>query len=547
MAKIPYDQLKILLVDPQRPFQMMMKGILSNFGVKSIDFADTGEAAVRMCKSQTFNILLVEYNLGTNKNGRQLLEELRTLRLIKPDALFIVISGETNRAVVLGTMEMQPDDYIIKPFSQRLLDNRIQKAWAKRQALSPIHYCVQKSDYKRAIVACKTLISKKSRYSAYCLQMMTEFMCKEQRYQDAAAILKTVLKERDLLWAKLNLARAYRGLEQFDDAQTLLMSVLSLQPANIDAIDLLAEVQLASGESKEAQVTLKRGIDISPHSMKRHQQMIDIATTNDDYMLIKDCYGKLLLLSRRSVHAGTANLCNYLRSIIVAVENCDENTEVYKLQNELTNTLQRAKTEEGRYLTYQYATLEGVIQAQLHSAKGENLRAKKILMEAIQPFCDEDENWELPDDLAPDTCITLIKVHDYDLATTFSEQLPAECQIALNIKSKLESEPVATRHQRFNQITKAGIEAYTTKDNLLALELFQQAIQLSPVNSSAALNLIQVQVNLMQEHKKYIKLLMAETKDAFRLLNGVQLNRTHRTRYLAIKREFDEIVRNNNH
>ena len=328
MEKIPYNQLKVLLVDPQRPFQVMMKGILTNFGIKKIDFADNGEVAVRQCRGTSYNILLVEYNLGSNKNGRQLLEELRTLRLIKPDALFIVISGETNRAAVLGTMEMQPDDYIIKPFSQRLLDNRIQKAWAKRHAMSSIYYCLQKNDYPRAIIACKTQIKEKNRYSAFCLQMMTEFLCKESRYEEAMTVLNTVLKERTIVWAQINLARANLGLEHFDEAIALIQLVLKQQPTNVEAIDLLANIQLKSGESQLAQVTLSRSISISPYSMKRHTQMIEVATTNQDFNLIKDSYGKLLYLSRRSVHAGTDNLCNYLRSIVVAIENSDEKTQL---------------------------------------------------------------------------------------------------------------------------------------------------------------------------------------------------------------------------
>lgn len=542
MAQIPYEELSVLLVDPQRPFQMMMRGILNNFGVKKIEVADTGEAAVRACRDQSFHILLVEYNLGANKNGRQLLEELRTLRLIKPDALFLIISGETNRAIVLGTMEMQPDDYIIKPFSQRLLDNRLQKAWAKRHALSPIYYCLQKGDYKRAIVACRTLIKEKNRYSAYCLQMMTEFMCKQAQYKEAETVLNSILKDRDLPWAKINLARAYLGLGKFDDAQTLLKAVLLQQSANVEALDLLAQIQLESGNGPQAQETLKTSITISPHSMKRHQLMIEVATKNGDYNLIKDSYGKLLQLSRRSVHAGTSNLCNYLRSIIVAVENCEEKNDVYKLQNELTNTLQRAKAEEGRNLAYQYSTFEGVVQAQLHAAKGENLKAKKMLMEAITPFCDANDNWDLPDELAPDTCITLVHISDFDLAARFAQQLPGDC----SIKTQVEGDQMLTRHQEFNKITKAGIDAYTQEDNLTALELFQQAIQLSPVNSGAALNLVQVQIRLMQEHKKYVAMLMSECKETFRLLNGVKLSSSHHNRYAKIKRDFDELVKRHN-
>jgi len=546
MDKIPYDQLKFLLVDPQRPFHMMMKGILANFGVKKLSFAETGEAAVRMCRAENFNVLLVEYNLGANKNGRQLLEEIRTLKLIKPDALFIIISGETSRAAVLGTMEMQPDDYIIKPFSQRLLDNRLQKAWSKRHAMSPIYYCLQKGDYLHAIAACKSLIKEKNRYSAFCLEMMTGFMCHEGQFEEAEVILNSVLKERDLQWAKINMARVHLGFNRCDQAMQILTAILSKQSTNVEALDLLAQVQLAAGNTPDAQTTLKRSIDISPLSMKRHQQMVDVATINGDLSLVKDSYGKLLQLSRRSVHAGTSNLSNYARSIIDVVENCEEKNDITKLQNELNITLQRAKTEEGRNLPYAYSSLEGVLQAQLQAAKGEKLKAKKTLMEAIHSFCDENDQWELPNELAPDTCLTLIHIDEIDLAKKFAAQLTDDAKVIAHINAKLTNEDSAKRHREFNKITKAGIEAYTNSNNLAALELFEQAIALSPVNSGAALNLFQVQTRLMQDHKKYIKPILPQCKETLRLLNGVRLTSAHAKRYTKIKREYDEILRRQN-
>ena len=543
MDKIPYEQLKVLLVDPQRPFQVMMKGILANFGVKKIELAENGEMAVRMCRSQPFNLLLVEYNLGTSKNGRQLLEELRALRLIKPDALFIVISGETNRAAVLGTMEMQPDDYIIKPFSQRLLDNRLQKAWLKRHVMSPIYYCLQKNEPKRAIQECKKLIKDKNRYRSFCIQMMTELLCDVKEYKEAALVLEAILKERDLVWAKINLARAYLGLGELEQSHTLLKSVLTKQTNNVEATDLLAQNLLKSGNSKLAQETLQRSISISPNSMKRHHQMINIATVNNDYIAIKDCYSKLLLLSRRSVHAGTDKLCDYLRSIIVAVKHSADKNDIYRLQSEITNTLQRAKPEEGRHLNYHFSIFEGIIQAQLHSTKGEHLKAKKILMEAISSFCDDDDKWDLPDDLAADVCLTLIEIDDLDLAKKFSKQVPENWPIRTKIDAQLAQAQNGERLQQFNKITKAGIEAYTKQNNLEALERFKEAIVLAPVNSGAALNLLQVQIVLMQQHKKHVKSLMSESKETLRLINGVKLNGTHKKRYTKIKRDFDELLR----
>ncbi len=542
LQKIPYNQLKVLLVDPQRPFQIMMKGILTNFGVKHVDFSDSGEAALRSCRAKDYQLLMVEYNLGS-KNGTQLLEELRALRLIKPTALFVVVSAETDRAIVLGTMEMAPDDYIIKPFSQRLLDSRLQKAWNKRQALSTIYQCLDKQDLPRAILACQTLIKEKNRYSAVILQMMTGLMCDVGQNSEAMKYLLPLLKERDLPWANLNLARAKLGLEEFADAEKILKALIKSQSTNVEAIDLLAKVQLANQQKEAARTTLERSVELSPYSMKRHQFMVEVAKANEDHGLVKDSYGQLLNLSRRSVHAGTNHLFNYTRSIIENVAHCEEPKEIYKLQNELTSTLHRAKAEEGRGLDFAFSALEGVIQAQLQSAKGESLISKKTLMEAIYQFCSEDDEWDLPDELAPDACITLINLNDFELASVFAKQLDENSDIAQDLHARLNDDSVTMAKAEFSKITRQGIEAYSGDDGLEALQLFKQALKLSPVNSGAVLNVAQAQIKLMQDKRKYVKLLSAECKESFRVLGGMKLSKSHQKRYNKLHQEYETLIK----
>lgn len=540
--KIAYQKLKVLLVDPQRPFQIMMKGILTNFGVTHVDFCDSGEAAVRQCRAKDYDLLLVEYNLGS-KNGRQLLEELRTLRLISPQAIFIIVSAETDRSIVLGTMELAPDDYIIKPFSQRLLDVRLQKAWSKRQAMKEIYQLADRKDYRQAIIVSKQQIKAKNRHTPFIIQMMTDFMCIEKQYDEVVTNLSAILKERDLPWATIALARAYFGLGKLALAEERLHELLSQNNTHVAALDLLAQIQLESDQLEQAKGTLQKSIELSPYSMTRHQSMVEIAKKNNDLIQIKESYGELLTLSRSSVHAGTDKLLDYTRSIIDTTTLCEEPKDFNKLQNELNSTLHRAKQEEGRNLNYHFSIIEGVIQAQYQSAKGENLLSKKTLMDAIHSFCDEDDQWALPEELAVDTCITLINIHDFDLAEKFVKSLPQDSDKTQRIMAHLADDTVSEKRTEFKQITRQGIEAYSKNNDAEALELFELALKLSPVNSGAILNVLQAQMKLIQSHKKYYKTLLTDCKDSFRLISGMKLSQAHQERLKKLKAEFEVILR----
>lgn len=77
---------RILLVNEQRSFQVMMKAMLINLGINRITYVNSAEEARRRCQKETFDIYLLDYELGGGENGRQLLESLRDQNLIPPRA-----------------------------------------------------------------------------------------------------------------------------------------------------------------------------------------------------------------------------------------------------------------------------------------------------------------------------------------------------------------------------------------------------------------------------------------------------------------------------
>ena len=65
---------RVLIVDDQRAFQLMFKGVLYSMGATNVAFAPTGEQALAKCAGVSYDILFVDYHLGVGKNGKQLLK-----------------------------------------------------------------------------------------------------------------------------------------------------------------------------------------------------------------------------------------------------------------------------------------------------------------------------------------------------------------------------------------------------------------------------------------------------------------------------------------
>ena len=107
----------VLVVDDIDTIRSAVKGMLQMLGCKDISTATNGERALEVCKHHEFDFILCDFNLGKGKDGYQLFEELKLRKLLKNNALFVLISAETAIQIIHGIVELQPDDYLLKPFS----------------------------------------------------------------------------------------------------------------------------------------------------------------------------------------------------------------------------------------------------------------------------------------------------------------------------------------------------------------------------------------------------------------------------------------------
>jgi len=130
-----YSTKRCLVIDDFPEIRGSLTRTLRTFGAKSVDTAADGEEAIRQCTGHKFDIVLCDYNLGAGKDGQQILEEVRFLRVLLMTSLFVMITGESSREMVLGALECQPDDYITKPYTQASLKLRLNKAIIRHEAL----------------------------------------------------------------------------------------------------------------------------------------------------------------------------------------------------------------------------------------------------------------------------------------------------------------------------------------------------------------------------------------------------------------------------
>ena len=111
------DPLRILLVEDSIQSMNLTKGMLHNLGIKQVYTAKDGAEGLDMIGSSegedSIDLVLCDW-IMPEMNG---IELLRQIRSCDPDLLFIMITGQADRASVTEAKAFGINAFLKKPFS----------------------------------------------------------------------------------------------------------------------------------------------------------------------------------------------------------------------------------------------------------------------------------------------------------------------------------------------------------------------------------------------------------------------------------------------
>ena len=539
-----YHKKKVLIVDDQRAFQVMLKAMLTNLGCDSVYFADTAEAAVKQCREISFDLLLVDYNLGSGKNGRQLLEFLRNHNLVSVDSMLFIVTGDNSRSMVLTALELEPDDYLMKPFSGHQLDTRVQRCYRKKSDLIDIYTALRNKEYDKTAAFCRRKLKEDTRYKNYCRNLMAEMLIRTERYDSAQVLLEKIVEQREFTWACITLGKVYFLQGHYEKAITTLEKVIKSNSLLIDAYEWLGRAYEAKGHPEKALSIVTRAAELAYHSVDRHKLLARLATDAQEFDMAKDSFGAILQLSRNSFYPAVEHLANYVRSILEAAKHTDDPHRRNRILQDVHSALFKGRQEEGRQEDFDFDMYEEICHARVHEAKGEMLKAKRCLLHAIEPILEQHENASTA--VLAESMFALAGIGEYEYAQAMADTL-ANRDVLDDVTSKTLKKVTQGEMKDtlavFNDLNKMGKQAYEHGDYEAARGYFDRALKKAPMNSGAAINKLQASIKLLITDKKQARKYTEECESCINTLEGVPLSGAHRDRFLALKTDFHQALR----
>lgn len=536
-----FEGKSILIVDDQKPFQVMMRGMLKGLDAEKVSVAQSGEAAIQKCSNHQYDIVFIDYNLGAGRNGRQLFEEIKERQLIPSTSIAILVTGEAQSTMVVGALEVLPDDYIVKPFSQALLLQRISKAWAKKQAFVPFYRTMESKNYPIALQIIDKIITKYPRYKATAFKYKAEVLLQLKDFNHLESFVDEILEKKRINWALIYKAKVLENNQRYLEAIKFAKEAVLQSKFNISAYDIITDCYLQTDEIKYAYDWVKSGIEKSPFSVSRQYKLSAVAKLNEDFEAsIKAC-NQVVDLTSHAFKKDYRHLLNHIRNIIDICELESDDIKKRKYNQEAIYALQKSKRDSSSFTKFKQEDFEAICLARLDSANGLNFKAKKEFFEFAGKY--ESDN-DFPMDLIADSISLMLKIGEFEKAVEYSQLIQkSEVELDTYTIDMITQAQVDAKDNMANVklLNQKGIERFTEGDLNAAAELFENSLKIAPMNTGSALNLLQVLIAMIEKQPKQKWSLLDRCKAVYKIVDGMPISESHQKRLDALSKQLKTI------
>lgn len=479
-----YIDKTFLLIDDFVEFRHSLKMMVEAIGATHICQASCGQEAIALYSQYQHDFILLDFNLGDGINGLQLLAELGFKDILRQDTIVILVTAETSLDMVMGAIDIRPDEYLAKPFTKVVLKQRLDRAFEKKDAIKPVYQCLNNKDYSMAISWCDKLISSSAKYQMACHRIKADCLLRLGKPQQAQEIYTTALASRALNWALLGRARCKVHRSMYIEAIGDFDKIIETNRFALEAYDQKAESLLAIGEYEDAYRILQQAVAISPNSAYRQRTTACLAIRYHDYDVAVIALRKVISLTR---HLSQKQPDDYL-----------------KLAQTLSLIHGGHMGQQSRRAPIELSRLLKVMQTEFSANK--QLLIAATIHQAIYDFMTGHENdgeikikqasarlEDLPDEFKPFLLDEII----------FAHKICSERPLVETLYQKWygdNASPVINENtSKANSFNRQGVSNFRQKDFEKAFLAFKAAYLNARDNVNITLNLMQVMVKLINK------------------------------------------------
>lgn len=479
--------MSVLVADDFGSFRNIVNGMLINLGVNNISLASSAQEVIDLCIERQFDVILCDYNIGEGRTGQHVLEEIRHKKYITRQTIFIIVSAEASRNIVMSAYDCEPDDYLMKPITAQMLGQRMARLLVQRHVFRPIYSALEANNDTAAIELLTDISLDETRHSIMAQKMLGELFIQKGAFKKAEKLYTKALEIRQLDWARLGLAKVKLHIGDAHIAGAWLDRIIEDNPLFLPAYDVLAQNWAARGDSELAQQTIERAVDVSPMSILRQKKLASLAVDNKDFTTAIKAYRNAIQLGKLSCHGGAEDGLAFANTVLLASQS--DNDLSPALLQEAVQSLEQV--QEYYDLDNDLLARTHIMASRLYSAQGNTALAEDRLCTADMAM----QRHGLGVDVELDRVGAILEMGDTTKADVLLQQLLqvySDDQSALEKLDVMLNEPVSQANlELVAKVNRDGISLYGQGDFDDAIACFDQARQLFPRHIGLLLNITQ--------------------------------------------------------
>ena len=480
---------RILIIDDQSLSQSYLRYALEQLGYQNLSYSDRAQTALGLCRQNSYDLVICAYNLPKGKDGFQLFEELKSSGLQKLSCGIIFISAETDPALVHSVLELQPDEFLAKPFVIRDLQQRIERVLKRKQQLRAVYEAIDQQQYDKAIQVINLQLAQPELHKLFplLLKLKGDMLLQQQAYKEGLSFFLAMLQIQPFSWARIGKVRCLLALNKEQPAFSELEKMLARSETRLFALDCLSELEFRQQHFQQAQQHILAAANIAPRNLLRQQKLLQLSRLNHDYEMQYRAARDMLKFARNSVYEQADLYLNMARASIDYALSSEDSEQQSRLSRQATMSL---NTVQRQFHQQQLSEPQQVLQARLLYLQDHRDKARSLLADLQQ-----DNSISSVED-ALDKAKALHEVGLSDASRQLFRQITQHCQ-------QNHTEPVfATYLQQEQQerermaqgpreLNNNAVHLYQHGNWQEAFSAFVMAAQVMPKNAGIALNLLQ--------------------------------------------------------
>ncbi|WJG10975.1 response regulator [Aliiglaciecola sp. LCG003] len=519
-------KLNIAIVEDNGMARILLRNHLIDMGFMDIACYSHGRELKRVMKNRQFDLILMDFHLGNNKNGVEIIQDLNRDKLLSYTTSLIFVTSDRLPLIIGQIVDIHPDDLVVKPYTIGILDKTIRNTLKIRKHCLPILRLMDQQKWSKALheldrITALNLLPK-SRTSL--LKLRARLLLKMQRFDDASSLYEGVLKSSaNVIWAKWGVIHAQYLAGKIEISEELLKEMLGTHLTNDKACEWLARICVGRKEYEEAEeyidliqesslsmsaAKLKANVYYIQNKMDKAIDMLERKRASSKH--VRDKYAELSLELARCYLAIAESAPN------------NERDKPIQVARFLIGSAGRGYLEENLVLK------RDIINILVAITEGEQDKAHALLAEMdlkdfsladVPTMTDAVKAWfSIGDDVRAAQIL-------YDTERKVQDMEDLTDKTISTIAVGQREQEMGERRPRALKFNKQGLEMHSQKRFEESVSYFYQAYILFPREAAFGLNLLQGLVeSSLPEHKD------AKTLRIFNELDKRELSESNRKR-----------------